>query len=187
MDLLTAVREMATVERQLLKVDRFLNHRVDPSVLADIGRRLANVLEPWRPDLLLTAEASGIPPALAAGLAMTTPVVYAKKFLGPGERYAFTRDVVSSTKGPEYRVQVARHALEPGAQVAVIDDFLSGGRTAEALGEIAEEAGCRVVGACFVIEKAFRNGRARLESHGWVVRALVTVTAIEAGRFTLAD
>jgi xanthine phosphoribosyltransferase len=65
--------------------------------------------------------------------------------------------------------------------VVVVDDFLAGGRTAEALGEIAEEAGCEVAGFGFAIEKRWKGGRDRLERHGWTVAALVTITSIENG------
>lgn len=168
-------------------VDRFLNHRVDPAVMTSVGVDIAGWLADRRADLLLTAEASGIPPALAAGREMGLPMVYAKKYLGPGERYTFSREVSSTTKGTEYRVEVARRVLEPGLRVAIIDDFLSGGRTAASLGEIAEEAGCEVVGAIFVIEKTFAGGRKLLESHGWDVHALVQITSLDGGGVGIAD
>lgn len=186
-DLRTAIDSLATVDGPILKVDRFLNHRVEPSLMAGVGRQIATMLEPLEPDLLLTAEASGIPPALAAGMVMGKPIVYAKKYLGPGGRYTFSREVASTTKGTEYRVEVARHVLPPGLRVAIVDDFLAGGRTAEALGEIAEEAGSTVLGATFVIEKTFTEGRGRLEAHGWPVWSLVQVESLENGEVQLAD
>ena len=185
-DLRTAINSMATVEGPILKVDRFLNHRVEPSLMADVGRQMAELLCPLQPDLLLTAEASGIPPALAAGIEMNLPIVYAKKYLGPGGRYTFSREVASPTKGTEYRVEVTRHVLQPGLRVAIVDDFLAGGRTAEALGEIAEEAGCTLLVALFVIEKTFTEGRARLEAHGWPVWSLVRVESLADGEVRFA-
>ena len=112
-------------------------------------------------------------------------MVYAKKFVGLGDRYTFSREVVSPTKGTEYRVEVARRALDPGERVAIVDDFLSGGRTAEALGEITEEAGAEVAGFGFVISKEYTAGRQRLEEHGWQVRALIEVKSLEGGRVVL--
>jgi xanthine phosphoribosyltransferase len=185
-NLRTAIELLATVDGPILKVDRFLNHRVEPALMANVGAELATLLRPLEPDLLLTAEASGIPPALAAGIEMNLPIVYAKKYLGPGERYTFSREVVSPTKGTEYRVEVARHVLDAGLRVVIIDDFLAGGRTAEALGEIAEEAGCTVLGTVFVIEKTYTEGRARLERHGWPVWALVRVESLANGEVRLA-
>ena len=180
-----AVRELARGEGNLLKVDDFLNHRVDPHILTEIGESLAATFSAVEPDLILTAEASGIPPAVAMSLTSSIPVVYAKKYLGPGDRYAYAREVASPTKGVEYRVEVARRVLDAGRRGVVIDDFLSGGRTAEALGQIAEEAGCIVIGFGFVVEKTFTEGRQRLEAHGWTVHSLVEVESIDEGRFAL--
>jgi len=87
----------------------------------------------------------------------------------------------------EYRVEVFRRALPPGRRVLVIDDFLAGGRTAEALGEIAEEAGCLVAGLGFAIEKTFQDGRRRLNAHGWPVDALARVASLDGGRILFAD
>lgn len=185
-DLRTAIAELGSVEGDLLRVDTFLNHRVDPTIMKQVGAELSHLLASHAPDLLLTAEASGIPPAMAAAAELCLPVVYAKKYVGPGDRYSFSRVVSSPTKGIEYRVEVARRVLQPGWRVAVIDDFLAGGRTAEALGEIAEEAGCQTIGLAFVIEKAFSGGRHRLEAHGWPVWSLVTIEALERGRAILA-
>ena len=165
-------------------VDEFLNHKVDPIVMRGVGAALAELIKPWNVDMILTAEASGIPPAIACALHTDLPVVYAKKYVGPGHRYTFAREVASPTKGTEYRVEVSRRVLEPGLRLAVIDDFLSGGRTAEALGEIATEAGCQPIGFAFAIEKSFTPGRVRLEGHGWTVKSLVKVQSIEDGVVT---
>ncbi len=67
-----------------------------------------------------------------------------------------------------------------------MDDFLAGGRTAEALGQIAEEAGCAMLGAVFVIEKTFSGGRRRLEAHGWPVWSLVAIQSLEGGEVHFA-
>jgi xanthine phosphoribosyltransferase len=182
----TAIMERARVEGDLLLVDEFLNHRVEPVLMREVGAGLAALLGPFQPTMVLTAEASGIAPALETAQALGVPMVYAKKFVGTGNRYTFWREVVSPTKGTEYRVEVARRVLEPGLRVAVVDDFLSGGRTAEALGQITEEAGCDVAGFGFVISKEFMSGRHRLESHGWEVRALIEIKSLEDGRVVLA-
>lgn len=186
MDLRTAIDRYASVEGEIVKVDGFLNHRVDPEVMADVGRRLAALIGPHQPDVLLTAEASGIPPTAVTSGLLSIPYVYAKKYVGPGHRYTFAREVSSPTKGTEYRVEVARHVLPAGLRVAILDDFLAGGRTALAMGEIAEEAGCTVVGCAFVIEKGFAPGRALLESKDWKVWSLETIASVEDGKVKFA-
>jgi xanthine phosphoribosyltransferase len=185
-DLSEVVATRGRVEGDLVLVDEFLNHRVDPIIIAEIGRQFAAMFAGARPDLILTSEASGIPPAVVCGVEMGLPVVYAKKFLGTGNRYSYWREVMSPTKGIEYRVEVARRVLPHGVRVLVLDDFLSAGRTAEALGEITTEAGAKLVGFGFVIEKAWRSGRKRLEDRAWRVDSLVRVTSIEDGSIEVA-
>lgn len=160
-------------------VDEFLNHRVEPDVIASVGEHLAAAFADLEPNLILTAEASGIPPAMACSHLLGIPMVYAKKYLGTGDRYSFAREVSSPTKGVEYRVEVARRVLPPGLRVLVIDDFLARGRTAEALGEIVTEAGCELLGFGFAVEKSWQGGRERLERHGWKVHSVVELIGLE--------
>ena len=114
-------------------------------------------------------------------------MVYAKKYLGTGDRYSFAREVTSPTKGVEYRVEVARRVLPPGLRLIIIDDFLARGRTAEALGEIASEAGCELLGFGFAIEKQWQGGRERLERHGWTVHSVVELVRIEGSQVIIKD
>ena len=183
-----AILRHGRVEGTLLKVDDFLNHRVEPAVLRAVGQELAARFEAHSPDLVLTAEASGIAPAHETASALGVPFVYAKKYpRSDAIRPAHVREVSSPTKGVEYRVEVAHRVLPSDASVLVIDDFLSGGRTAEALGEIVEEAGATLVGLGFVVEKAFMEGRSRLEGHGWLVESVAIVRSLEHGRIELDD
>lgn len=182
-----AILRWGRVEGTMLKVDDFLNHRVDPDLIVAVGDALAERFAAPAPDMVLTAEASGIAPALTCALRLRIPMVFAKKYLGPGGRDVHFREVYSPTRGTEYRVEVFRRALSPGLRVLVIDDFLAGGRTAEALGDIAEEAGCLVAGLGFVIEKTFQDGRRRLNAHGWPVDSLARVASLDGGRILFAD
>ncbi len=185
-DLPQTFAERARIDGDLVMVDEFLNHRVDYKIIRQVGIQMADVFRADAPDVVLTAEASGIPPAIACAEELGLPMVYAKKYLGLGNRYSFGREVTSPTKGVEYRVEVARRVLDPGQRVLIVDDFLARGRTAEALGEITLEAGCDLIGFGFVIEKSFMEGRKRLERHGWLVRSLVDVMSIDNGSIVVA-
>jgi xanthine phosphoribosyltransferase len=174
-----SIARRGRAEGPLLKVDEFLNHGVDPELLDLVGAGIAGMFEE-APDLVLTAEASGIPPALGAARAAGVGLVYAKKYpRGESVRPAFVRDVASPTKGATYRIEVSRRVLPPGAAVLVVDDFLSGGRTAEALASIVAEAGATLIGLGFAIEKSFTDGRERLEALGLRIESLVRVAALE--------
>jgi len=182
MDLTATVASRARIEGELLLVDEFLNHRIEPDIMAAVGVQMAERFSAVNPDLVLTSEAGGIAPALACASELGLPMVYAKKYVRSGNRHTYAREVSSPTKGFEYRVEVARRVLPPGSRVLIVDDFLSRGRTAEALGDIANEAACELVGFGFVIEKTFQGGRARLEARGWNVASLVIVESMTDGK-----
>lgn len=176
-----AITERGRVEGRLVKVDDFLNHRVDPELMDAIGRDIAARWSVEAPTVVLTAEASGIAPALTAAAHLGVPMVYAKKYprAAGTERPSFVREVSSPTKGDAYRIEVTRRLLPASSVVLVVDDFLSGGRTAEALGDIVLEAGAALLGFAFVIAKSFEPGGDLLASRGWEVDALVHITSID--------
>ncbi len=180
------IREATVEGDRILRIDHFLNHRIEPAFMAEMGRALAGHLAPFRPDLLLTAEASGIAPALATAFALGVPVVYAKKYSPVVEAPALSRIVPSPTKGGEARLVVAARYLPHGSRVALVVDFLANGRTAVALAEIIAEAGCSTVAAGFLVEKLFQQGRVPLEALGIPIVSLAVVERLESGRVIMA-
>jgi xanthine phosphoribosyltransferase len=177
--------EATVVDDRILKIDHFLNHRIEPRLMAAIGAALAERLAPLGPELILTAEASGIAPALATATALGVPMVYAKKYSPEVEAPALSRIVPSPTKGGQARLVLSARYLPAGTRVALVDDFLANGRTAVALAELAAEAGVTLVAAAFVVEKLFQQGRAGLEELGVPVGALVQVERLEAGKVVI--
>lgn len=177
----------ATVEHdRILKIDHFLNHRIEPQFMAAMGHALAERLRPLGPDLLLTAEASGIAPALATAFALDVPMVYAKKYAPVVELPALSRLVPSPTKGGTMRLVVAARYLPRGARVAIVDDFLANGKTALALTEIVADAGAQLVAVAFLVEKQFQGGRALLQACGAPIIVLAQVARLEQGRVVMA-
>ena len=175
------IADRSLVDGEIVLVDRFLNHRVEPEIMADVAQRIAAIAEPLKPDVIVTAEASGIPPAMATSLELGLPMIYAKKYVTPGPRHSFSRDVASATKGFEYSIEIRQRVIDPGQRALVVDDFLAQGRTAVALGEIIEEAGCEMLGAAFAVEKGWTTGRESIEKRGWPVWAVATITSVEGG------
>ena len=185
--LVRRIVEEATVEgERILRIDHFLNHRIEPQFMGEMGRALADRIRLFEPDLLLTAEASGIAPALAVAFALNVPVVYAKKYSPVVEPPALSRVVPSPTKGGEARLVVASRYLHAGMRVALVDDFLANGKTAVALTEIVADAGASVVVAGFLVEKLFQRGRDGLEALGIPVLSLAQVERLESGRVVMA-
>jgi xanthine phosphoribosyltransferase len=181
------VREATVEHDRILKIDHFLNHRIEPAFMAAMGQAMAERIRGFAPDLLLTAEASGIAPALAVAFALDLPLVYAKKYAPVVESPALSRIVPSPTKGGEMRLVVSARYLLPGMRVALVDDFLANGKTALALAEIVEDAGAQMVVAGFLVEKQFQGGRGALAARGIPIATLAQVARLEAGRVIMAE
>lgn len=179
--------EATVIGDRILKIDHFLNHRIEPRFMAELGAALAERLAPFRPELVLTAEASGIAPGLAVATALDVPLVFAKKYAPVVERPEISRVVPSATKGIDYKLAVSARFLPAGARVALVDDFLANGRTAVALAEIVAEAGAELVVAGFLVEKTFQHGRAGLATTGVPIETLVQVERLHDGRVIIAE
>ena len=146
----------------ILKVDGFINHQVDPRLMDACGRELARRFAPEGATKVLTAEISGIAPAVATALHLGIPVVYARKtkpITMPDE--VFLTLAPSHTKGRTVELIVSPEYLGAAERVLIVDDFLASGATILGLARLANAAGARIVGVGALVEKAFEGGRAR--------------------------
>ena len=173
-----AVRERSRIDGDLVIVDTFVNHRVDPVLMRSCGEWLAREL--GQADLVVTSEASGIAPALAAATALSVPMVFAKKRTEPSDG-ALARQVVSPTKGDRSWLEIKPHVLDGAHTAVVVDDFLSAGRTALTLCELLAEKRLEIRGLGFAIEKSWTGGRDLLEQHGHRVISAVTIDLDQEG------
>lgn len=182
------LREGRNLGHGILKVDGFINHQVDPQLMLEAGQHLAERFRPARPTKVLTAEISGIAPALTTALALGIPVVYARKnkpITMPDA--VFLTTAPSHTKGREVELIVSPEYLGPGERVLIIDDFLATGQTIAALVRLAIAAGATVVGIGAVIEKTFEGGRELLSSLGVPIESLAMISDMSGGRIVFAD
>jgi adenine phosphoribosyltransferase len=62
-------------------------------------------------------------------------------------------------------LEVHRDAVEPDERILIVDDLLATGGTAAATTRLVEECGGKVIGAGFVVELTFLNGREKLRGH----------------------
>jgi len=172
--------------RGIIKVDCFINHQVDAPLMVEAGRELARRFAPAGPTKVLTAESSGIAPALCTGLAMGLPVVYARKRRPVTMPQAvFRRTAPSHTKGVEVELLVSPEVLGPGDRVLIVDDFLASAQTILALAGLVQDAGATLVGVGVVIEKGFEGGRAALAALGVPVEALAIIERVEGDQIVM--
>lgn len=172
----------------VLKVDHFLNHQIDPELMYQIGQAFAGFFAGRNINRILTIEASGIPPALMAGLAMKLPVVFAKKTEAANLDTDFlAASVYSFTRQREYTIRVSRKYLQPRDRVLVIDDFLANGQALLGLADIISQAGADFVGAGIVIEKAFQQGGELARERGIEVHSLAKIQDMTDGKVHFCD
>ena len=160
----------------ILKVDAFLNHQVDSGLMKRVGEEFARRFAPLRPNKILTAEISGIAPALQAGVALDVPVIFARKIRPiTMPKKVYERHVPSRTKGGETLLLVSAEYLRPNDRVIIIDDFLATGQTLNALANIVIEARAKLLGFGVVVEKTFEGGRRALEEWNVPLESLIVI------------
>lgn len=174
--------------RGILKIDSFLNHQVDAELMAEAGREIASRFAAARPNRILTAEVSGIMPAVMTGLALgNLPVVYARKHKPiTMEEPVFVESAPSHTKGGEVLLMVSPEFIDHGDRILIVDDFLASGLTLDALARIVSAAGATLVGIAAVVEKSFEGGRALLAHWDVPIEALATITSMEGSDISVA-
>lgn len=163
----------------ILKVGSFLNQQIDTAFLAEVGREIARLYEGCGVTKILTIESSGIAIAVAAGMAMNVPVVFAKKHKTSNvDGYVYSTVVHSFTHGTDYNVVVSCDYLKAGEKILIADDFLANGSALRGLIDLVHQAGAEVVGAAAAIEKAFQNGGDALRAEGYRVESLAIVESM---------
>lgn len=184
------VRDGVNLGDGILKINHILNHQIFPDLMEDMGQELARRFRDVGVQRILTAEISGIAPALSTALALGVPLVYARKKKPITMSGAvFLETAPSRTKGEEVSLLVSAEFMPPGERVLIIDDFLASGLTTLALARIVRSARAELVGIGVVVEKGFENGRKRLQQAGYEklrVEALATVLRMEDGLIELA-
>ena len=171
----------------IVKVDMFLNHRIDTKLLFAMGEAWAEEFHDKKPDLVLTVEASGIAMAVAAAHALgDLPVVFAKKsntaVLGSETVQA---GVYSFTHKTQNTIRIERRYLPEGSRVLIIDDFLADGQAVKGMMSLCEQQKSEVIGVGIAVEKGFQPGGKQLRDAGIHVKSLAIVDRIEDGNIVL--
>jgi xanthine phosphoribosyltransferase len=172
----------------ILKVDSFVNHQVDPLLMNACGKEFAKRFDSVGATKVLTAEISGIAPALTTAIHLGLPVVYARKtkpITMPDQVYLTLAP--SHTKGRMVELIVSPEYLANNEKVLIIDDFLASGQTILGLVRLAEASGSKVVGIGALIEKIFEGGRAVLKPLGVQIESLACITSMDDGKIVFGE
>ena len=163
----------------ILKVDGFLNHRIDAQLSYDMAVELKRLYEGSEINKILTIEASGIALGIMAAYVFGCPLVFAKKSKTKNiSDDVWSVEVESFTHGNTNTVIVSRQYLGPEDRVLIVDDFLATGAALKGLRSLVEQAGGTVVGAGIAIEKAFQGGGDVLRQTGMRVESLARIASM---------
>jgi xanthine phosphoribosyltransferase len=167
---------------EVLKVDAFLNHQIDPVMMQLIGKEFAARFKDAGITKIITIEASGIAPAIMAGLELGVPVIFARKYQSLTLKDDLYRSkVFSFTKQTESTIAISNKHISSADKALVIDDFLANGQAALGLIDLIHQAKAEVVGVGIVIEKSFQPGRDILLEKGYRVESLARVKSLANG------
>lgn len=175
-------REGRALSKTVLKVDSFINHKVDSAFMDEIGKDFAEHFKDKGITKVFTIESSGIAPALTTAKHLNVPMVILKKQNSKilnGNVYQ-TR-ITSFTKGTTYELTLFADYIQPEDKVLLIDDFLANGEAATGASRIIAESGAELAGVGILIEKSFQKGRKRLEDAGYYVYSQARIGRLDNG------
>ena len=172
----------------ILKIDSLINHQMDPNLMAMMGEEIAQRFQGETITRILTAEVSGIGPALTTGMVLNVPVVYARKRRPiTMKEPVYVESAPSHTKGGETLLMVSPEFIDPDDHILIIGDFLASGKTIHALARLVKRTGAELVGVATVVEKAFENGREFLGDTCARIESLVIITDMDGDQIIFAD
>lgn len=182
MDLLKQkiIDEGEVYEGNILKVDCFLNHRIDVPFLKEVGKEFYRRFKDDGVNKILTIEASGIAIGALVAQEFGCPLVFAKKTKTKniaGDVY--TSKVESFTHGTTYDIIVSKRFLNENDRVLIVDDFLAVGNALKGLISLVDSSGASVAGCGVVIEKGFQHGGDELREKGIRVDSLAIVESMD--------
>lgn len=167
------------VDENILKVDSFINHKVDPILMQQIGEKFAAHFRDQGITKIVTIESSGIAPALTTAIAMQIPMVILKKEPSRILNKELYQTVVTSyTKGTSYELTLAMKQINENDHVLIIDDFLANGEAATGAIRLIRKAHATIAGLGILIEKSFQPGREKLEEQGIHVYSLARISKL---------
>lgn len=182
------LQESKPLAHNVLKVDSFLNHQVDPDLMLEIGVALAERFRDIHPTKVLTVETSGVAPAFATAAALHIPFVIARKRRAAGmPRELLKQSTLSTSAGQIVDLFASPEFITATDRVLVIDAFMATAQSLLALVRLAQDGGASVVGIGAVIEKMSEGGREKLEKLGIPVRSLVRVEGIQDNEIRFVD
>jgi xanthine phosphoribosyltransferase len=182
------VREGKVLPGNIIKVDGFLNHRIDTTLMVHIAEEFGRYFDMNQVTIILTAEASGIALAAICAQHFGKPMIFAKKAKSDNiEGGLYQSDIFSYTYKKKITLLVSREWLSADDKVLIIDDFMANGEAMRGLCDIVKAAGASLVGIGCAVEKGFQGGGDRLRASGMNLKSLAIIESAEPGNIVFRE
>ncbi|MEK4738275.1 MULTISPECIES: xanthine phosphoribosyltransferase [Bacillus] len=182
------LNEGKVLSGDVLKVDAFLNHQIDPVLMQEIGKEFTKRFKEENITKIVTIESSGIAPAVMAALELGVKVIFARKRKSLTlQDNMYVANVYSFTKQETNEISLSRNHIDENDRVLIIDDFLANGQAALGLMSLVEQSGASIAGIGIVIEKAFQDGGKKLREQGVRVESLAEIASLDNGTVTFVQ
>ncbi|WP_293008884.1 MULTISPECIES: xanthine phosphoribosyltransferase [unclassified Oscillibacter] len=182
------VREGKVLPGNIIKVDGFLNHRVDPTIMVHIAEEFGRHFDMDQVSVILTAEASGIALAAICAQRFNKPMIFAKKAKSDNiEGGLYQSDIFSYTYKKKVTLLVNKEWLNADDKVLIVDDFMANGEAMRGLCDIVTSAGATLVGIGCAVEKGFQGGGDRLRAAGMNLKSLAIIESAEPGNIVFRE
>ena len=182
------MKEGKVLPGNIIKVDGFLNHRIDTELMDHIAEEFGRHFNMDDVTLILTAEASGIALSAIVARHFRKPMVFAKKAKSDNiEGGLYQSDIFSYTYKKKVTLLVSKEWISASDRVLIIDDFMANGEAMRGLCEIVEHAGATLVGIGCAVEKGFQGGGDRLRAAGVNLKSLAIIESAEPGHIVFRE
>ena len=181
-------REGKVLPGNIIKIDGFLNHRVDTKLLGDIADEFAKYFDISKVTLVLTAEASGIALATVCAEKFGVPMLFAKKAKSDNiESGLIQSEIFSYTYKKKVTLLVSQERLSKNDRVLIIDDFMANGYAMGGLVDIVNKAGAQLVGIGVAVEKGFQHGGDSFREQGYNIHSLAVIEEATPDHITFRE
>lgn len=175
------------ISDEVLKVDSFLNHQVDCSLVMEMAEQFYEHFKDKNVTKVVTIESSGIAPSFATACKFNVPMIFIKKAQPSTMQNPVSHEVFSFTKNKHYTICMEKDYLTANDNVLFIDDFLANGEAFKAAEVLIKECGANISGVGIVIEKAFQKGHQYILDNGYDLCALASIASIKDKKITWAE
>ena len=181
-------KEGRVLPGHIIKVDGFLNHRIDTTLMSHIADEFGRLFNMDEVSVILTAEASGIALSAVVAQHFGKPMIFAKKAKSDNiEGGLYQSEIHSYTYKKKVTLLVAKDWLSADDKVLIVDDFMANGEAMRGLCDIVEKAGATLVGIGCAVEKGFQGGGDRLRAAGYNLKSLAIIEAAEPGNIVFRE